>query len=69
MRHLAWAWPLLLLVAMLLGAWALGLPHLLAPEILGRRLAQARAFAASHLTLAAALYATFYALLVAASVP
>lgn len=68
-RRLAWAWPLLLLAALLLGAWALGGPRLLAPETLGRRLAQARAFAASHAALAAASYAVLYAVLVAASVP
>jgi uncharacterized membrane protein YdjX (TVP38/TMEM64 family) len=69
MRHLAWAWPLLLLAAVLLGAWALGVPHLLAPEALGRHLTQARALAASHATLAAATYTALYAVLVAASVP
>ena len=69
MRHLAWAWSLLLLAAVLLGAWVLDLPQVLAPETLGRHLAQARALAASHATLAAASYAALYALLVAASVP
>lgn len=71
MRRPAWAraWPLLLLAAALLGAWALGVPHLLASEALGRRLAQARALAASHVVLAAASYAALYAVLVAASVP
>ncbi|MBV9748350.1 MAG: TVP38/TMEM64 family protein [Acetobacteraceae bacterium] len=69
MRHLAWAWPLLLLAAALLLAWALGLPQLLASGALPSWLRAGQAYAAIHPFLAALAYVTLYTALVAASVP
>lgn len=69
MRHLARAWPLVLLAAVLIGAWALGLPRLLAPGALGGWIRAGQALAAVHPFLAAVAYLALYAALVAASVP
>ena len=65
----AWAWPLLLLAAVLLGAWALGVPHVLASSALASWLRAAQGYAAAHPFLAALAYIAFYTALVAASVP
>ena len=75
MRRLAqgwvpsWAWPLLLLAAAALGAWTLGLRHILASGALGPWLRAAQGYATLHPVLAALAYTALYAALVAASVP
>jgi uncharacterized membrane protein YdjX (TVP38/TMEM64 family) len=69
MRPLLRAWPLLPVAAVLLGAWALGVPHLLAPGELAPRLRAAQDFTAGHPVLAALAYLALYTVLVAASVP
>ena len=71
MRRLAlgWAWPLLLLAAVLLLAWALGLPELLASGALLPWLRAAQGYAAAHPLPAAFAYVVLYTALVAVSVP
>ena len=69
MRRLLRAWPLILLAAALLGAWALGLAHLAEPGALLPRLHAVQAYASSHPLRAALAYVALYTVLVAASVP
>lgn len=68
-RTVARTWPLLLLAAILLGAWASGAPGLLAPDSWRPRLAEARAIATAQPLLAIASYIALYTLVVAVSLP
>lgn len=69
MRRFARAWPLLLLAAVLIGAWAFGAPRLLAPGALASELRAAQDYAAAHPVLTPLAYVALYAAVVAASLP
>lgn len=69
MRRLSRAWPLVLIAAAALGAWAAGLHHFLSPAALAAQTRAVQAFAAAHPFAAALSYVAIYTAVVAASIP